>query len=401
MRLVFVNHTHPQIPHVSAARFSNFARVMTKRGHEVILLCGPASSEVAESTTEWGAMKEFPPHKWKEPFIAAISAVEQSHSRPQELPQALRRLRTLWNSSFGCGVQRNWVSQIKRVAPRIASDFRPDLIWGTFGTTSNLLASRYLASVCCCPWVVDIKDHWSLYLDHLSRHTVAYRIRDATAFTANSLVYQREAGRYLRQEKSTIVYSGVSPEFFERSFPDTSADETRDVVLIGSIYNRKLLETFLLTFKRWLTSSCMGHAVRFVYAGSDYHAVSKVLANLNLSCRQDVWAQLPISELAKLCQHASVNCYLWADFGFHHKLLELLCCGKPVITFPGESEESKRLATQCGTPVFFCDSELSLLKAFSCAFNMVALPLQCPENWSWEGMAAGLEAFFFDVLQPS
>ena len=40
MKLVLVNHCHPDRPHVCALRMREFARALARKGHQVVLLTG-------------------------------------------------------------------------------------------------------------------------------------------------------------------------------------------------------------------------------------------------------------------------------------------------------------------------------------------------------------------------
>jgi hypothetical protein len=61
--------------------------------------------------------------------------------------------------------------------------------------------------------------------------------------------------------------------------------------------------------------------------------------------------------MAAACRSAIANVYVKHDGTFHHKLLELLSCGVPVIVVPGESEESRRLARAVGGALHECRDE--------------------------------------------
>ena len=108
----------------------------------------------------------------------------------------------------------------------------------------------------------------------------------------------------------------------------------------------------------------------------------------------------PIEELARRAAQSFANCYLWAPFGFHHKLLELLVAGRPVLAFPGEHAESRELAAQCTTPFFACNNPDQLKAALQQAWATRGedkLRGELAPPWRWDEFSEGLEAYFMEL----
>jgi hypothetical protein len=405
MRLVFVNHAHPDVAHVSGMRFGAFARSMAERGHEVVLLTstlpGGATIVNPSNLRDWIAS-----HDWHSPLTLAISPRHRSDV-PASLPRPLARLVTLGRFVAHSGVHDDWTTAVQPLVHGLASAFQPDVVLGTFGNTSNLSLAQRLAQASGCPWVIDVKDNWSTFLRPGVRELMAWRFRDAAGFTSNATHHRDIASKWLWQRRDAVVYSGVAAPFFEATGPEVTArtegECPAEFLLIGSTYDRDRLREFLRVVHRWVSGLPVSDRgrVAFVYAGSDHERVSGVLDGVALPCRVEVLPQLPLSDLANRCRQSFANCYLWAAFTFHQKLLELLACGRPVITFPGEASESIQLASSSTTSFSACAGADEVHEALTHAWTNRARP---PANnqhqpWKWSDRACRLESFLGDLVQ--
>ena len=70
-----------------------------------------------------------------------------------------------------------------------------------------------LAKAFGCPWVLDIKDNWELYVPSGLRRLMAWRTRGWAAVTANAEFTARKANIWQRSD-AAIIYSGVDDVFF-------------------------------------------------------------------------------------------------------------------------------------------------------------------------------------------
>src|SRR5690606_14206852 len=122
--------------------------------------------------------------------------------------------------------------------------------------------------------------------------------------------------------------------------------------LTGSTYSAPVLHRYLAALKGWRSSLPPADQARlqFRYAGSDHRRVAVAVAAAGLADISTIESQLPLDVLAQCARQAVATSYLWAPFGFHHKLLELLVAGAPVLAFPGEHGESVQLAEHSDTP---------------------------------------------------
>jgi glycosyltransferase involved in cell wall biosynthesis len=84
------------------------------------------------------------------------------------------------------------------------------------------------------------------------------------------------------------------------------------------------------------------------YFGSDEQQVEAVARRYLQGLRVEIAGYVPPTQLARRCRAAAINAYVMFPSLFHHKLLELLACGRPVLAFGAECSESIRLAAESG-----------------------------------------------------
>jgi len=122
------------------------------------------------------------------------------------------------------------------------------------------------------------------------------------------------------------------------------------LTLTGGLYEERVLEQFLRAVAGWsrIREGCPCWEIELIYAGADGGRFRRYAGLVNESCRVTVNDYLTLEDFARLCRGASLNAYLGNPRAFHHKLMELLASGRPVLAFPGESDESMKLARDVG-----------------------------------------------------
>lgn len=405
MRLILVNNAHPQTPHVSGMRLYYFARAMSRRGHRVVLLTGAKPTGASRPENPASFAKRLLDHDWQQPFmleIAPVTLKSLDAVRRQGLPGLLRRMVTAWHFLAHGGAFADWTQAVKPFLPELISAFKPDLVWATFGNTSNLALAQAAARLARCPWVMDIKDNWEAFVPAGLRRLMAWRFRDAAGLTANAEHHLGIARRWHQQPVSGVVYSGVADGFFHAPSLLLHSSK-RYLLLVGSTYSMESLRDYLDGVSCWVKGLSPEQQAQFVlhYAGSDTARVTEAAreAGLDACVRTDM--QLPLEELAKLAYGAFACSYLWASFGFHHKLLELLTVGRPVIVYPGEHEESLRLASSVETPFYVCADHVALDRSLQASWdlskrNVPNRSVQPP--WGWDDFAERLENIFITTI---
>ena len=256
---------------------------------------------------------------------------------------------TAWCVLRHGGRQLEWPKNAMKAADALADAFQPDIVWSTFGSLEAVLVAKRAAARRRCPWVLDIKDNPEVFIPAGLRKVMAWRTRGWAALTANAQFTADLACKWQRAE-ATVVYSGVDDAFFAT---DSDADERRrrfQVNLIGSVYDPERLDHFVAGLRSWVQKLPADHRadVSIRYLGTSAPLVREAVRRLCPDVVVAVSEHVPVHEIALLCRHAAVNVYIASPKTFHHKLLELLSCGAPVIAVPKETAESRRLAQEVG-----------------------------------------------------
>lgn len=404
MRAVFVSDVNPDRGHIYGLRISSFARAMARRGHQIVILC-PAKLSSNNAQPQCSLAEKLAKHDWSEPL--RLTAQPANHrllaaTRNPGLPAIVRRPVTGYLFAFEGGVDGDWEQGARPLAKTLAKEFAPEIVWTVFGNSSTLVAGQKLARQANCPWLMDIKDNWESYVPTLLRTTMRRRFADASGFTTNAEVHGDIASRWLPHQK-LVLYSGVADVMVAPS--DSKARSDKFVLaLVGSVYREEMLAGFSSALSNWLSTlpTIDRDKVTLHYAGTAHEMVRKVFSATPPGCAYRIDSNLPHAELAKLCQSAAANCYLWLPQTFHHKMLELLTTRRPVISFPGEHKESVNIASQVGGELVPCTNETELNSAFDTIWNRWIggdfSGTQVDVNQvTWDAGAEQLEQFFLDV----
>jgi len=127
--------------------------------------------------------------------------------------------------------------------------------------------------------------------------------------------------------------------------------------------------------------------------GDDSKQVAAITKEVMLPCAVEILSQQEIEILARLAKSSFVNCYIAGPHTYHHKLMELLVCGRPIVSYPEEREESKELASKTDTVFNSCATNVELQEALNAAWarrSSVGLSTTLPP-WRWADFAAQLE----------
>lgn len=406
MNLVFINHMHPVTPHVSGMRAWYFAREMAGLGHRVVQIC--QWREGTEPAPEPGQLPQrLRSHDWAEPLLLAISPqpfMPLSRVRAAETAAPLRKLLVLWNYLRHSGVFTDFSEGVQPYLPVLAREFRPEATWGLFGNTDCWLIAQRLARLSGCPWVADMKDSWDVFMPKALRHVIALRFRDMSASTANAAFNARVLERWF-SPKPAVVYSGADRCFGE-AVPALLGEGLVRLTLTGSIPEKQSLDAFVDGLMCWLSRRPSAGSVQMeiVYAGGDGSKAQHALARLEGMAQVTVRPYLPLPALAALCRSAAINAYIRTPRGFHHKLLELLACGQPVLAFPGETEEAQQLAADSGGELFCPASHAELATALNLllARPLAPVPLSTGrDSFTWTAQAIRLEQVFRQAIEGS
>ena len=285
---------------------------------------------------------------WREPLVLAPAPFREA-AQSSSTPALIRRFNTARRLLQDGGPQAGWTRRSVHAATSAAARFKPDVIWATFGKMESIFAARRIAQQLQVPWVLDLKDNWEVFVPRGIRQLMAWRVRGWSALTANA-EFTRAQGLRLHGGDAQLVYSGVDDAFMARPENDRP-DPSRFVInLVGSLYFPERLIEVLNGIGAW-AAALSGHdrgRVDLHYLGGDVLMLREALSHAHPGVTVHEDGYLAPDAMARACRRACVNAYVRHTGSFHHKLLELLACDRPVLVFPGEGEESRDIVRQVG-----------------------------------------------------
>ena len=395
LRIVFVNHCHPDKGHVCALRLTRFAHALARLGHGVVLLTETLHRDDPGHRADT-LRADLAAHDWSRPFFLACApgpAPLLLLAREGQLPWGVRQAVLASGYLVRSGVFGDWLQGSRPYLTGLAESFKPDVVWATFGNTDAWNISRELAARAGCPWVADFKDNWEALIPPGFRRLLAARYADATHMTVFSKTHDRVAARWFGGVR-TVLYSGF--DMFEPS-QDKLAGDYR-VLVTGSIYDEQAFTNLIDGFGAWTERRRSGGEVgkpTLQYAGNDSQRVRRLAAPLEDSCVLDIRQFLPLYELRAMQHGADVNVYVRNPRSlFHHKVLELLSAGRPILCLPGEGDEALNIAAEIGVTLHSCATAQDVTKALEAIVtgSPTRLDAQRLNRYSWMEQAYVLES---------
>jgi glycosyltransferase involved in cell wall biosynthesis len=397
MNIVLVNPVHPSTPHVSAVRTARFGIELAKLGHRVVLLCA-APDGAGDDTGDTVRSRD-----WAHPYVLATKQGRPARDGGARVA-LFRRLETMSRMLLVGGYQSCWVRAAVDAMSAWAADFPPNVIWVTFGKMEAVIAARRLARRLDVPWVLDLKDNWELFVPRGLRRAMALRTLGWVALTANSEL-TRDRARIWQRDEATVVYSGVDEVYFARDQP-APQDDTFTINLIGGLYVVDRVLGLLDGIGRWLEriDTTERPRVRVCYLGSDAMRFEECVAARPRRFESIAIGYVAPEQLASACRRAAVNAYVVHDGGFHHKLLELLACGHPLIAYPAERAESRRLAAQMEGELLEPADPAAVARVLEAAHRRwserrPSSPQRSPARYSWPAQTRMLEGVLTHVAR--
>lgn len=378
MRLVFVNHCHPRTPHVCASRVRDFAAACARAGHQVVLLTQSLDGEPARMQPS-ALEAELADHDWRRPYwLACDPAPGRPVAAWREGQGAGMLRRPLLAAAYFIrgGLFTDWRDGSKPYWPVLAGIFRPDATWGSFGNTDAWLIARAIARKAGCPWVMDHKDPWSVFIPAPLRRVLARRFGDAAAVTALSVGHAEEVERWFRRP-ATVVYSGINAAFLQ---PVPPISTSHRVLVVGGLYADDHLVRLLEGVRRW------NPAASVVYAGAEGKRLQTAAGGLSI----ETPGYVTLDEMRRLAGEAHALLYVRNPRAlYQHKLVELLALDRPVICVPQESGEAEAMAAALGASFRSCVDADAVAAALA---DMAPRPVDrvALEAYSWDAQAVTL-----------
>lgn len=401
LRVVVVNHVHPNRHHVSALRMRMFAEQLSKLGDKVVLLTDRYDAH--DQGTSPAAFSELmDTHHWSAPLSVSTPPAQGSliaRAREGWLPFGLRQAVIAWSYFMNGGVFTDWRDAAAPLITAVAEVFRPDIVIATFGNTDAWAIGERVANSAQVPWIADFKDTWSHFIPLGFRARTARRFSTMAHLTVYSESHRREAQKWFDAPMSAVYsgYDNANPQVL-----DTGNSTGRDIVLSGSLYGSPHVETLCAGVRKFIDQT--GNSdIRVVYAGHDIPLFDSASKSLGGVCQTHNFGYLPAPELFSLQTQALVNAYIFNPRSlFQQKVLELLAAKRPVIAIPGEGEEALAIARDVGGTLHQAGSADMIAQALksACADDR-PVPDGAIEAYSWASQTARLRDIMLRVIDDT
>lgn len=388
MRLVFVNHCHPDTPHVCATRQREFAIACTASGHQVVLLTETLPGTTSElSPTVFSAVLDR--HDWRQPLRLACAPVAGRMViglREGRLAAPLRKPLIAAFYLTRSGIFTDWRDGSRLYWSTLAKAFRPDAVWASFGNTDAWAIGQGISRLADCPWIMDVKDPWSVFIPFPLRKILASRFADCAGATALSLGHAQEVKRWFACTPS-VVYSGVDDTFMT---PLSKPNGGRRLLIVGGLYADQHLAAMIEGIERW---SRGGEVVSYV--GNETARFLKTARRFAGRIQLEGLGFVSLARMRALAAESSALLYVRNPNAlYQHKLIELLSLNRPVLSLPGESAESRAIANELGARLISCNNAADLAAGLEQALTStpVAVDRGCLANYTWAAQSRRLLA---------
>lgn len=396
MRAILVNHCHPDTPHVCATRMLRFAEALSGRGWRVVLLTETLDGQPnGQRPDQLAAALEC--HEWALPFRLACAPRRDTlltAFREGRLPAPLRKMVAAGYYLTRGGVFTDWRDGSRPMWPVLAKVFQPRVVWATFGNTDALAIGQGIAASAGCPWIMDVKDPWSVFIPAPLRGLLARRFGDAAALTALSADHAADLAPWFGATP-TVIHSGIGDTLLSEMVPPGAE---RRLLLLGGLYGQAELEALLDGVGRW--HMARPGTLTLTYAGSETARFREVAGRVLPAARIEAPGWRTLDEIRDLTARSWATLYVRAPRAlFQHKLFELIALARPVICLPPEGEGTRQLAAQLGGMLLGCSTSADVVSALE------SCPRHCPPDlnaltrYGWAGQAEILEALFYEQIE--
>ncbi|GAA4406040.1 hypothetical protein GCM10023187_25050 [Nibrella viscosa] len=389
---------------------SYFAQHLAMQGNRVVLITKTLRDE-GENKPYSVVVEELKQHDWQEPYLLAVAPNKSqllSFIRKANTPVLLRRIAILYCFLFKQGrLFYDWSEKVESYFPYLKRTFPANISWGTFGNIDTLFLVRNVARQYNIPYILDIKDPWQRFVKVFT-YSLAKKFKGAAGITINSMFQVEHSLPWFRGIPYYLLYSGLDAnEIKKPQYSGNRAEKSREIftiMMVGSIYDNCQFKDLLQAIDRWSYDTLRknNQQLFFIYAGADAERVRVILDKLNIKFNRSIYDFLSYTDLFMLYQTSNVISYIGSPNTFHHKLIEILAFGLPVLAYSYESSESVGLADSCQGKLFVCYNEHEVQEAL----NEVRA-LQQPEQevntivldrFSWSTLSKDLESFFRNLI---
>jgi len=394
LNIIIINYHHPEENIVGAIRTREFSRYLAAQGHKVMVISRGVSASLN---------KNIGLHKWNEPFYLGVTYEENvfvDRARKGKGRRIINKFILAYAHFVFGGSYMEWEKEVKSTRVKeLIIKFQPDCIWAIFGSTNCVSIGNWICTFTKAHFFIDIKDPW-MYVPAVFRIFLNQRINGKIkGITTNSHMQWEKARMYFPNVSHCVVYSGCNTKWIKELRPEKNTDHSFVIHLVGSVYSTNDLQNFFLTLGNWagaLKKSNHDMQLCFEYSGINPDIVDDHVYLLSDHFKILVHGQVSHQAFLKRCKSATINCYMWTATRslFHHKTIELMACGKPIISYPGEWDETIQIGKECNAVFFSCKNQTELFDSIEAIYNKdIDAGILNTNILDWEYYGKDLEIF--------
>ncbi len=325
-------------------------------------------------------------------------------ARHGRFPSALNKAVLAGSFLFRGGLFTDWVEGSRTYWPVLADQWRPDVVWATFGNTGAWLIAQGISRRAGCPWIMDMKDPWSDFIPGPMRRLLAARFRDAAAATALADIHGEDLRRWFGGDPVTVpsgVYIPVPDTGAVPAMPDNDAFR---IALVGSLYHAEDLYTLLAGIRTWAGERQVRSLRPAIveYYGDESDRLAAATREWGDVCEIRMSGFVPPADLARRLRTSHVNAFVNARSGFRHKVLELAVAGRPILCLPAVGTDECNIVRDAGGKLYNCATAVDVRNALD-DLGRAKVPDAGTSvdvgKFSWDTRSAALEAVLEQVLK--
>jgi hypothetical protein len=294
------------------------------------------------------------------------------------------------------GAYGDWSNASRPYWPTLARHFKPDAAWGTFGDSNTLTIAQGVARLAACPWVLDMKDPWDVFIPPPLVRIMVRRFSDASGHTSLSDQHGREITRWFGVSSQTI-YSGIDPILLPPiEAPPPHASPC--LLMLGSLYSHAHFRQLMDGIGCWAATlpPPLRATAKLIYAGTETAPLQDAARTLPIALETPGWCDL--ARLRALARDATALLYVRSPQAlYQHKGLELAALDRPILCLPQEHEETIKLVRALGVPFRSCDTAETVAEAladFHAAPHVPCADRNGLARFSWDAQSVRLETVF-------
>ena len=280
------------------------------------------------------------------------------HNTPERLKLFIRQLYPLDDKVL-------WLPNLYKAGKKALKDEKYDLIYVSCGPFSSAVAARSLSKHYKLPYILEMRDYWTLLSDYnlqgtyvnrlFSRYTEKKLLQDASLIvTATEGIAEdisEQFGNFLK-EKTFILYNGHDEEDF-LSLPAFSTDKSKYTLsYFGALYAKRSLKCLLKALKDLRKENKLPPNFSLRLYGN-YHI--ETLQEIKQSGIEDLVKIIP-----QLSHQQAISAMLSADAllllinsdspkgTLTSKVFEYLRTGKPILALVPQNGEAGKLLKESG-----------------------------------------------------